>query len=146
MNLRQLILLIALTATLTACTIEHISNGDLDGFWHLEQVDTLGSATTDTSDDLLFWAFEARLMHTQGSTDSFYLRFAHRGDSLILSEPYLDGGHDDSLLGGDSAVSDATLLAPYGITQLTDTFLVERLNASAMVLRNNTLRLWFSKF
>lgn len=29
--------------TLSSCEVETSQNGDLDGFWHLEQVDTLAT-------------------------------------------------------------------------------------------------------
>ena len=35
-----------LVFTLSSCEIETSQNGDLDGFWHLEQVDTLATGGT----------------------------------------------------------------------------------------------------
>ena len=33
--------------TLSSCEVETSQNGDLDGFWHLEQVDTLATGGGD---------------------------------------------------------------------------------------------------
>lgn len=34
--------------TLSSCEVETSQNGDLDGFWHLEQVDTLATGVLVT--------------------------------------------------------------------------------------------------
>ncbi len=131
----------------SACTLEHISNGDLDGFWHFEQIDTLATGhSLDLSDQTLFWGFQAKLMHTQGSTNSFYFRFSHEGSILILYDPYLDHGHQDKEGGGDIPVDDPTLLHPYGIQALVDTFHVDRLTSDKMTLSTAQHRLYFTKF
>lgn len=46
MNRKHLILMLVGMLVLcfqSACTIEMSDNGDLDGYWHLEQVDTLAT-------------------------------------------------------------------------------------------------------
>ncbi len=149
MKLRQILLatcyLLPATCFLS-CTIEHIDNGYLDGFWHMERVDTIGGGALDLSDETLFWAFQARLMHTQGADESCYFRFKHSGDTLIISEPYLDHRHEDDENGGDIQVTDTQYISPYGINNLVDTFKVEKLNNNDMILTTKALRLWFKKF
>ena len=45
-----------LVFTLSSCEIETSQNGDLDGFWHLEQVDTLATGgTCSFADKRIFW-------------------------------------------------------------------------------------------
>lgn len=149
-NLRHIFLLVACafvaTETFDCCTIENIDNGDLDGFWHMEAIDTIATGgRLDLSDEVLFWAFQAKLMHTQGSTDKFYFRFRRGGDTLFLYNPYLDGGHEDKG-NGDVEVEDPTLLHPYGIQTLADTFNVDALNGSRMMLSTGQHRLYFTKF
>ena len=40
----------------SACTIEMSDNGDLDGYWHLEQVDTLATGgKLNLSKERVFW-------------------------------------------------------------------------------------------
>lgn len=41
-----IIYIICIGLLLTGCTIETSENDDLDGFWHLEQIDTLASQNT----------------------------------------------------------------------------------------------------
>ncbi len=150
-NLRHILLITASAITavqvLVSCTIENIDNGDLDGFWHMEAMDTVATGgRLDLSDEVLFWAFQAKLMHTQGSTDEFFFRFTHSGGTLLLYDPYLDHWHQDQEDGGDIEVEDPTLLHPYGIQTLADTFTVETLNSSKMILSTQQHRLHFTKF
>ncbi len=131
----------------SSCTVEHISNGDLDGFWHFVEIDTLSTGVaTDLSSETLFWGFQAKLMHTQGAADKFYFRFDHTGSILVIYDPYLDHGHQDKEDGGDMPVTDPSVLAPYGIESLSDTFRVETLSSSRMTLSTATHRLYFIKF
>ncbi len=142
------IVLFALGAWLAAsCTIEHIDNGDLDGFWHFEEMDTLSTGgVLDLTEQTLFWAFQARLMHTQGAAAEYYFRFSHEGNVLVVYEPYADHGHQDKADGGDIPVEDASVLGVYGIQSLADTFHVDRLTGSEMVLSTAAHRLRFTKF
>jgi hypothetical protein len=46
--------------TLSSCEVETSQNGDLDGFWHLEQVDTLATGgTCNFADKRVFWVFSS---------------------------------------------------------------------------------------
>lgn len=130
---------------------ETSDNGDLDGFWHLERIDTLATnGVRDLSENRLFWGVQYKLMSLQdadGSNASLYMRFMHEGTSLVLSHPYLNQWHEnDEGTGGDVPTEDIELLRPYGINHLEENFVVERLNDSKMILRSETLRLYFYKF
>lgn len=132
---------------LNACTIETSGNGDLDGFWHLERIDTLSTGgVNDMSGGRQFWAFEHRLLSLQGSGDWYYARFWQTADSVVIFSPYLDHGHQDREDGGDIPVTNPEMLAPYGIASLEEHFVKEHLSGSRMVLRSPTLRLYFRKF
>lgn len=138
-------LMVCLLSWLTACEFHTGDNGDLDGFWHLESMeDTRTGEVTYLGDQTVFWAYQVDLLFLQGaSTGTFFVRFNHTGDTLILHDPYQDGGHSEE---GDIPLTDPAPLLPYGITALEDTFRVERLDGSAMVLRSADYRLRFGKF
>ena len=73
-----------------SCDIETSKNGDLDGFWHLERVDTIStSGSLDLSQEKLFWAFQKDLLQLRGDKQEFYLRFNHHDNQLDLSNPHL---------------------------------------------------------
>ena len=137
-----------LLAAATSCTLESSDNGKLDGFWHLEQVDTLTTGgTLDLSEELYFWAVDTKLINVRhGGERGYLLRFDQTADSLVLHTPYKDNWHEDAENGGDHPLDDATELAPYGINNMREPFHKDRLTGSRMVLRSKTLRLHFRKF
>ena len=139
-------------AAMTSCTIETSDNGNFDGFWHLEQVDTLATGNTlDMSGKRVFWGVQYKLISVRDTDKEgihgYYLRYRQTGDSIITSTPYKDNWHEDKGdNGGDHPIDDPTLLAPYGINNLEEGFAKEKLTGGRMVLRSKTLRLHFKKF
>lgn len=134
---------------LASCTLERSSNGDLDGFWHLIEADTLGMEdgqphVNDLSQQLIFWAFQNRLMMTAdrgtGDKPSLFYRFSHAGDSLIVSEPRFDDREN-----GDSLCTDTILLQHYGIQHPREAFYIKSLSSSRMELQSKDLLLKFRK-
>ena len=134
-------------ALLASCDLETSDDGDLDGFWHLERVDTLSTGgSTDLSEAKFFWAFEVKLMALQGGSERFYLRFRQTTDSLTVLSPYYNKGHEQGEGTGDVPVTDAAALSQYGIDSLEVHYQKEALSGSKMVLRSRRLRLYFKKF
>ena len=127
-----------------SCDLETSKNGDLDGFWHLERVDTLStSGSLDLLQEKRFWAFQKDLLQLRGDEQEFYLRFNHHDNQLDLSDPHLRDREKD-----DPAISSSTmyLIRPYGINEEEEFFQVITLDNDNMVLRNQNLQLWFRKF
>ena len=137
---------------LASCEIETSDNGDFDGFWHLERVDTLATGgTTDLSKKRVFWGVQYKLISVRDTDKEgihgYYLRFRQTGDSIITSTPYKDNWHEDKGdNGGDHPIDDPTLLATYGINNLEEGFAKEKLTGGRMEPRPKTLRLHFKKF
>ena len=131
---------------MTACDIETSDNGDLDGYWHLVRVDTLATGgSCDMSESLVFWAVQMRLLNVVDHLNDpdhfgYFLRFEHLGGTLRVYDPYKNSRKD-----GDIKVEDASVLAPFGINQLEETYQVEQLDDDDMRLANDRLRLSFEK-
>ncbi len=126
----------------TGCEVETLYNGDLDGFWHVETIDTLQTGGTyDLSDSKVFWSFQAKLMSVRGIDNEYLFRFNKTCDSLIISNPFLS---DREI--GDSAITNSDVLRPYGINALEEHFAVEQLSGSKMTLKSSKLRIKFRKF
>lgn len=127
-----------------SCKIETLDNGDLDGMWHLTKVDTLATSTTaDMGNKRIYWSFQARLLELDdksGAHQSILMRFEHNGAILRLYDPYIYDRED-----GDKALEDITLLNPYGIVAPDETYTIESLNGSKMVLLSGTYRMYFTK-
>ena len=75
-----------------------------------------------------------------GDRGDFLFRFEHKGKTLRLYDP-----HVNDRMNGDPAVDDAGMLRPFGVNALDETFGVERLTGSKMVLSTEELRLSFTK-
>ena len=142
--MRNILIIFFVLLLFCSCDLETSKNGDLDGFWHLERVDTLStSGSLDLSQAKLFWAFQKDLLQLRGDEQEFYLRFNHHDNYLDLSDPRLRDREKD-----DPAISSSTmyLILPYGINEEEESFQVVTLDNDNMVLRNQNLQLWFRKF
>ncbi|MGN0220964.1 MAG: lipocalin-like domain-containing protein [Prevotella sp.] len=136
---------LVLAVCLSACTIEHSGNGRLDGFWHLLRIDTIATGGAgDYSERLLFWAVQGTLLQTSdfeiNSLPAFVMHFEYGNSQLRV----YDVRHNDRPE-GDPEVYDLSDLRPYGINATDETFQVEQLTGSTLVLRGELLRLYFRK-
>ena len=136
---------LVLAACLSACTIEHSENGSLDGFWHLQRIDTIATgASDDYSERLLYWAVQGTLLQTSDfeidPLPAFVMHFEHANAQLRVYDIY----HNDRP-NGDPEVDNLDDLRPYGINAIEETFQIEQLTGSNLVLRSELLRLYFKK-
>lgn len=135
--------LIAFTA-LSSCTLETSDNGDLDGFWHLERIDTISTGGSyDMSGQIVFWSVQKDLLNvTDYNVDitGYVMHFEHSDNTLRIYDPY-----DNERADGDIKLEDATVLAPFGINALDETFTIDHLDSSDMTLSTEELRLYFHK-
>lgn len=146
--MKKLLYISLFLLTLSACTIERSNNGKLDGFWHLEKVDTIETGgVRDLSNEKIFWSVQNKLLYLQGGKGSYFLRFEQTSDSLIIHSPYTNGGHEEQYgSGGDKPLTDPTNLRSYGIEDLEVHYKKESMSSSRMILRSNKVRLQFKKF
>lgn len=146
---------VALLMSLSSCEIETSDNGKLDGFWHLERIDSLDNGNTvDCSNQQIFWGVQLRLIEAKDLGNNtykrLYLRFEQTPDSLYINKVYENHWHEDNPndeVGGDvpvEMVNDDT--RHYGINNIPEGFLKERLDGSKMVLKSKMLRLTFRQF
>ena len=135
-----------LVFSFTSCELETSGNGDLDGFWHLVQVDTLQTGgVNDTSKDLFFWSFQVNLLELSDRSYQipiFMARFNHDNGQLKVTQPCLYNRDEGNEMVTEENVKD---ISPYGLNALEETFRVEELSGSRMTLSNGTLRLYFKK-
>jgi len=139
--------LTTLLLTLTsACSTE--SNGDLDGNWHLVTMDSVSAGTSrNMVPERIFWAVEARMMQIQKIGELYKvvnIRFEHRGDSLLLSDPRLYRAEDNTF--PDTPMTDLRVLRLYGIDSVNERYAIRALTDDAMVLESRKVRLHFEKF
>lgn len=137
---------------LSSCTLETSDNGHFDGYWHLERVDTLATGGwRDYSKCRIFWGVQYKLLSCTDADNkrrAYYFRFDQTSDSIIVHTPYKNNWHQDNGPdGGDIpiiVVNDD--LREYGINNLREPFFKEKYKSDKMILRSETLRLYFTKF
>lgn len=127
---------------LISCDIESSDNGKLDGFWFLNQVDSLSNGkATSLCNQRIFWSFQYDLLQLSNLEDNTIIyRFGKNGNQLKLNNPCM---FDRTI--GDTLVTDVEVLRPYGVNSLDETFIIVTLSNSDMVLESPVLRLHFIK-
>ena len=130
--------------TMTSCELESSGNGKLNGYWHLERVDTLATGSVkDLSEDLFFWAFQGKLLNLVNrnwTATECLTRFSQSGNTLTISSPF-----KYDRMGGDEPLETPELLQPYGINSIEEKFTIEVQSGSKMTLKSEMLRLYFRK-
>ena len=145
-------MLLSLGFGMSSCTLETSDNGYFDGYWHLERVDTLATGGwCDYSKRRIFWGVQYKLLSCTDADNkrrAYYFRFDQTADSIIVHTPYKNNWHQDNGPdGGDIpiiVVNDD--LRQYGINNLREPFFKEKYKSDKMILRSETLRLYFTKF
>ena len=140
---------------LGACSnFETSGNGDFDGYWQLEQTDTLATGgTTDMHDSLVFWAVQHRLIELCCRLEnprtlsavhfSVFYHFERTTDSLRFladPQPVID------LRAEADPYATMEHVRPYGFSRLDEAFGVLSLDADHMTLQSKTLRMHFRKY
>lgn len=140
-----LYIIAAVSLLTTSCELEHSGNGKLDGMWHIMQIENLTTTEVqDLSQVRLYWEFQGKLMQVEDRDYQYercLLRFEHSGNTLRVYDPYRYDREN-----GDEPLTEPTLLLPYGISQIEETFEVEHLGDKHFVLKSPTLRIRLKRF
>lgn len=145
-KIRYILLSMVALFSLSACEIETHDNDKLDGFWHLERVDTIATGgVCDKSKDLVFWSVQSMFVEvserSEVGNNKYIFSFSHSNGKLSLFDARLSDRRK-----GDPEVEDPAILQPYGVSKLNETFEVTQLTGSKMQLKSETLLLVFRKF
>lgn len=137
-----IILSIISLSFLASCEIETSDNGKLDGFWLLDQVDTLNNdSKCNYVDHRITWSFQYNLLQLSNLVDKTILyKFEKTGNVLKLNNPCM---FDRSI--GDTLITDVDVLRQYGVNSLNESFTIMDITNSKMVLESDKLRLHFVK-
>lgn len=144
-----LALFVGCGALIASCDHFHTSENDvLDGFWQLTDVDTLATGHSgDVKHLMIFWAVNANLLEIRDMSDMpdahihVFFRFKRQGNQLTLSDPVAD----DRFI-SDSIITDVNTIRYYGLSHLTETLKILRLDSKKMTLESERLRMYFRKY
>lgn len=146
--MKKLLSILALGMLMVSCELETSGNRELDGYWQMDQVDTLSTGgVADTREALVFWGIQGKLLQIRFSEDGNYLgegllfRFNRDGSYLTLHSPVLHHLYET-----DEPIEDVEILKPFGIFNLEEVFYLEVLNDDVLVVSNDNLRLHFRRY
>jgi hypothetical protein len=86
---------------LYGCELETTDNGDLDGYWHLEQVDSLaGQRSIDYGQSNIFWSIQFELLQLSNLEDNTIIyKLVYDNRQLTLANPCMfDRADGDTLV------------------------------------------------
>ena len=153
--------MLASVLTLGACSnYETSGNGDFDGYWQLETMDTLSTGgTTDMHDSLVFWAVQHHIIELcsrQADPQtlaykyfSVFYHFERSGDTLHFIADSLGQPKDMPVIDLRSAADPyATFeqVKVYGFSRFDETFRVLQLDGDNMTLESQFYRMYFRKY
>lgn len=123
--------------------IETDGSGKLGGNWQLIQVDTLATGgVRDMSSDRKFMAVEGSILQLSDADDGreYIFQYAFDASTLALSDARINNREAN-----DPTVTDLSLLSPYGLSHIDQTFEIEKISGGQLVMRTDRLRLYFRK-
>ena len=144
-----LIFALGVVCLFSACEMHHSDNGVLDGFWQMTSVDTIGGQSADMRQSRVFWCIQGDVLQMQHMNGVLYeegqgivaFRFELKGKNLTVTNPVVcDRQSSDSIL------TNLTIVNPYGINNLKESFQVLCLDGSTMSLESTMLRLYFRRY
>ena len=72
--MKKLLSILALSILMVSCELETSGNKELDGYWQMEQVDSLSTGgVADTRESLVFWGIQGKLLQIRYSEGGNYL-------------------------------------------------------------------------
>lgn len=144
------LLIATLVATVLTCLgacggwLESSDNGKLDGYWKLTRIDTLATGhLLDLSKQSKFLAVQGKILMLtdRGDGSQFVFQFSRTDSVLSVYDARLNNREV-----GDTLLTDAEALRPFGFNNLKERFIIEKLSGSRLVLSDGLLRLSFTKF
>lgn len=146
--MRKLLSILTLCLLVVSCELETSGNKELDGYWQMDQVDTLSTGgVADTREALVFWGVQGKLLQIRYSENGTFLgegllfRFNQDDKHLTLFSPVIHHLYET-----DEPIDDVEILKPFGIFNLEEIFDIEELDDKEMVLTNDVLRLHFRRY
>lgn len=147
--------------TICACSnFESSGNGDFDGYWQLETIDTLATgSTTDMHDSLVFWAVQHHLIElcsrqVEPQTFSYkyfsvFYHFNRSGDMLHFIADSIGQPKDMPVIdlrGSLDPYATIEQVQVYGFSRFDETFRILQLDNDNMTLESARFRMHFRKY
>lgn len=139
---RLIYIYMVLGMMMASCTLERSDNGEMDGMWLMQTVDTLSTGgTADVREKFISWSFQVHLMQLRHPKHTLDFHFQHEGNLLILKDVFID-----DRMNGDPAVTDIEMLKEVGLSQLQDTFSIVSLDSENLDIANRQYCYHFRRY
>lgn len=131
---------------LTSCDLGDGIEVELDGYWHLYQVDTLATGGRYMMErQTVFWSIEDNILETKILPyKMIFFRFEHEGDDLRLFAPM--GSKDPTASNMDYPINDPTRLYDYGVHSLDAKFKIKKHTRKQLWIEDQMLQLYFERY
>ena len=148
--------LLTILLAFTNCENKWPDNGHLDGMWQLMSIEQ-DAIVTDKKTDKVYWSVRTNLVQlTDTKGTRLYAHFTRNDGSLILTDLCTPSAHEQE---GDNdewiPYEKRDILLPFGIQAETDpqhpervtqTFHIDKLTSSTLILSTPAYALHFRKF
>jgi hypothetical protein len=144
-NISLVFVSVVMLFSVASCQLESPHNDKLDGYWHIEQIDSISKGIhVDKRESRVTWAVQARLLQIRdydSDVRSIYTcHFVYEDQTLTLTDAY----YDDRTI-GDTLITDFTQIEPYGVRTIPVSYTIEQLSSERMILSDGTIRIYFRK-
>lgn len=137
---------LSMSMCFTSCDWSDGTAGELDGYWHLQRVDTLATGGRYMMDrKTVFWAVQDNVLETVIIPHPMvFFRFEHTRDELRIYDPV--GTKDPTASDMDFPITDPTRLYDYGVHSLDAKFRILQHTSQHLLLQDDMLRLHFERY
>lgn len=141
------ILILLTVISTSSCESYHI-HGDLDGFWQVSSIENKETGEIAQCNGDLYYSFQRELVlisyvspnaPTGQMKENYIAYFVHENDSIAMTDfrIYLDKNATQAPL---------SKLEKFGLYETFNTFLIEKLNRSSLVLNSDKVRIVLRKY
>ena len=135
-------------ATLAISCENYLVNGDLDGFWQVQEIEEKATGNVTRCNGDIYYSFQQELVlvsyvspdiPTGQMKENYIAYFTYGNDSIAMTDfrIYLDG---------DGKQAPLTELAKFGLYDTYNRFLVEKLNKKSLILNSEKSRIVLRKY
>lgn len=142
------ILIILLAGVLAASCESYQINGNLDGFWQVKSIENKQTGEVTQCKGDIYYSFQRELVlisHVSSSIptgqvkENYIAYFSHEQDSIIMTDfrIYIDK---------NAPQAPIPKLEKFGLYDIYNTFFIEKLNRSSLILNSDKTRIVLTKY
>lgn len=142
------ILIILLAGALATSCESYQINGNLDGFWQVKSIENKQTGEVTHCKGDIYYSFQRELIlisyvspniPTGQMKENYVAYFSHEQDSIIMTDfrIYIDK---------NAPLAPISKLEKFGLYDIYNTFFIEKLNRSSLILNSDKTRIVLTKY